>query len=92
MGEPRDVVSKPIIATTSLPNGSKNTTYSQALSVSSDLAPYSWSINGVPSWLLLAASGVLAGKPTTSGTCSFIVKVTDSLGNAATRSFSIKVN
>jgi hypothetical protein len=42
--------------------------------------------------LSLSASGVISGKPTTSGTYSFTVKVTDSLGNTATQSLWIKVN
>jgi hypothetical protein len=92
MGEPRDVVAKPVITTTSLPNGAKGRNYSQTISVSGGLAPYTWSISGAPSWLSLSASGVISGKPTTSGTYSFTVKVTDSLGNTATQSLSIKVN
>ena len=86
------VVAKPTITTTSLPNATRNTTYSQTLSVSGGLAPYTWSISGAPSWLSLSASGVLTGKPTTSGIYSFTVKVTDSLGNTATQNLSIKVN
>jgi hypothetical protein len=93
MGEPRDVVAKPVITTTSLPNGAKGRNYSQTISVSGGLAPYTWSISGAPSWLSLNVStGVISGKPTTSGTYSFTVKVTDSLGNTATQSLSIKVN
>jgi hypothetical protein len=86
------VVAKPVITTTSLPNGTKNVTYNQNLSVSGGLAPYTWSISGAPSWLTLSSSGVLSGKPTASGAYTFTVKVTDSLGNSATRILSIKVN
>jgi len=86
------VVAKPTITTTSLPSGMKNNSYSQTLSVSGGLAPYNWSISGAPSWLSLSSSGVLSGKPTASGTYSFTVKVTDSLGNTATQSLTIKVN
>ena len=88
-----ETVTKPVIGTTSLPNGTKNINYSQTISVSGGSAPYTWSINGAPSWLSLNAStGVLSGKPTTSGMFSFTVKVTDSLGNTATQSLSIKIN
>jgi hypothetical protein len=86
------VVAKPVITITSLPSGTRGSNYSQTLSVSGGLAPYTWSISGAPSWLSLSASGVLSGKPTASGTYSFTVKVTDSLGNTATQSLSIKVN
>jgi hypothetical protein len=89
-----ETVTKLVIGTTSLPNGTRNSNYNQTLSVSGGLAPYAWSISGAPSWLSLSASGVLSGKPTASGTYSFTVKVTDSLGNTATQSLSltIKVN
>jgi len=87
------VVAKPVITTTSLPNGTKNTSYSQTLSVSGGSAPFTWSVTGSPSWLSLNVStGIITGKPTASGTYSFTVKVTDSLGNSATQSLSIKVN
>ncbi len=87
------VVAKPTIATTSLPNGIKGSNYSQTLSVSGGSAPFTWSVTGSPSWLSLNVStGVLSGKPTASGTYSFTVKVTDSLGNTATQGLTIKVN
>ena len=87
-----ETVTKPVIGTTSLPNGTKNANYSQTVSVSGGAAPYTWSISGAPSWLSINASGVLSGMPKTSGSYSFTVKVTDSLGNTATQSLSIKVN
>ncbi len=43
------IVAKPVITTTSLPNGIKGSTYSQTLSVSGELAPFTWSISGAPS-------------------------------------------
>jgi hypothetical protein len=91
-GSITETVTKPVISTTSLPNGTKNGNYSQTLSVSGGLAPYTWSISGAPSWLSLNASGVLSGKPTAPGTYNFTVKVTDGLGNNATQSLTIRVN
>jgi hypothetical protein len=91
-GSITETVTKPVISTTSLPNGTKNGNYSQTLPVSGGLAPYTWSISGAPSWLSLNASGVLSGKPTAPGTYNFTVKVTDGLGNNATQSLSIRVN
>ena len=85
-------VTKPVIGTTSLPNGTKNVNYSQSLSVSGGSAPYTWSLSGAPSWLSLSASGVLNGTPKTSGSYSFTVTVKDGLGNIATQIMSIKVN
>ena len=88
------VVAKPTITTTSLPNATRNTTYSQSLSVSGGSAPFTWSVTGSlpPGLSFNASTVVISGKPTTSGTYSFTVKVTDSLGNTATQSLSIKVN
>jgi hypothetical protein len=91
-GSITETVTKPVISTTSLPNGTKNGNYSQTLPVSGGLAPYTWSISGAPSWLSLNASGVLSGKPTAPGTYNFTVKVTDGLGNNATQSLTIRVN
>jgi hypothetical protein len=86
-------VAKPVITTTSLPNGTKGSNYSQTLSVSGGSAPYTWSMSGAPSWLSLNVStGIISGKPTSSGTYSFTVKVTDSSGNTATQSLMIKIN
>jgi hypothetical protein len=87
------VMAKPVITTTSLPNGTKNGNYSQTLSVSGGSAPYIWSVIGtLPPGLSINSSGVISGKPTISGTYTFTVQVKDSLGNTATQSLSIKVN
>jgi hypothetical protein len=88
------IVTKPAITTILLPNATKNSSYSQTISVSGGLAPFTWSITGsLPAGLSLNASnGVISGKPTTSGIYIFAAKVTDSLHNIATESLSIKVN
>ena len=88
------VVAKPTITTTSLPNGTKNSNYSQTLSVSGGSAPFTWSVTGSlpPGLSFIASTVVISGKPTTSGTYTFTVKVIDSLGNITTQSLSIKVN
>jgi hypothetical protein len=89
-----ETVTKPVIGTTSLPNGTKNTSYSQTLSVSGGLAPFTWSVSGSlpPGLSFNASTVVISGKPTTSGTFSFTVKVIDSLGNTTTQSLTIKIN
>ena len=88
------VVAKPVITSLSLPNGTKNCSYSQTLSVSGGLAPFTWSIIGSLSvgLSLNTSTGVISGKPTSSGTYTFTTKVADSLGNIATQNFSIKIN
>jgi hypothetical protein len=87
------IVDGPTIVTTSLPNSVRNNSYSQTISITGGLAPFTWSITGsLPPGLSMNISGIIIGKPTARGTFSFTVKVIDSLGNTATQSLSIKVN
>ena len=71
----------------SLPNGMVNTSYSQQLSTSGGIAPYSYVVdNGasLPTGLSLSNTGLITGTPTTAGTKSFTIIVTDSTGVMAT--------
>ena len=70
-----------VINTTSLPNGLLNVSYSQSLSASGGIPPYTWSITSgsLPAGLNLNAfSGTLAGTPTSSGSFTFTIRVQDS--------------
>ena len=76
---------KVVRLTTSLPNGSVGTAYSQTLSAYGGLPPYTWTSSGTPpAGLTLSSAGVLSGNPTTAGTSTFSVTVTDSTTPAAT--------
>ncbi|HTW61905.1 MAG TPA: putative Ig domain-containing protein [Terracidiphilus sp.] len=82
------------VTTTSLPGGTINVSYSQTLAAAGGESPYTWSISSgsLPAGLSLAAStGVISGTPTTAGTSSFAVKVTDANSNTATQSLSITI-
>jgi large repetitive protein len=84
------------VATAALPGGTVGTAYSQTLVASGGTAPYLWSVSAgaLPTGLSLNAStGVISGTPTTSGTASFTVRVTDSANPAgtATQALSITV-
>lgn len=84
----------PQITTTSAPNGTVGTAYSTALAASGGTTPYSWAVtNGaLPAGLSLAASsGTISGTPTTAGTASFAVQVTDAQSKSATQALSISV-
>jgi hypothetical protein len=82
------------ITNTSLPNGSTRKNYSATLSASGGSgAGYAWSQTSgtLPSGLTLASSGVISGRPSTKGTFTFTVLVTDNQSNTASRSFTIRV-
>ena len=57
------------------------------------VTPYKWSISGgaLPPGVALSSSGKATGKPTTTGTFSFVVRVDDSAGAAAGAPSSVLV-
>jgi len=67
------------------PNGTVGYSYNFSFSATGGMAPYVFSVSlgTVPAGLSLSASGVLSGVPTTAGSFSFTVKVTDSASNTA---------
>ncbi len=82
------------IGTTSLPNATVGTAYSQTLAATGGVTPYGWSLTSgaLPAGLSLnATTGVISGTPTAAGTSMFTVQVTDLAGGSATRSLSIAV-
>ena len=90
-GEPEPT--PPTITTTTLPNATVGTAYSQTLAATGD-APITWSIsNGtLPVGLNLNTStGAITGTPTTAGTANFTVQATNTAGNTP-RQLSIVVN
>jgi hypothetical protein len=68
------------ITTASVPNGITGQAYSSTLIAANGTAPYAWTLTGgtLPAGLSLSSSGTISGTPTTVGTYSFTVKVTDS--------------
>jgi hypothetical protein len=95
-------VPPPLTITTAspLPSGAWGVAYSPlTLAATGGTPPYSWSkedppINGnlLPSGLSLSAGGVLSGTPTRGGqTYGFWIRVTDSLGATATKTFTLAI-
>jgi uncharacterized repeat protein (TIGR01451 family) len=77
------------------PAGSVGTAYTFTFTAAGGTAPYTWSVGSgtVPTGLTLTAStGVLSGTPTTPGTFSFIIKVTDKVNTSVTKSVSITIS
>ncbi|HEX5425950.1 MAG TPA: fibronectin type III domain-containing protein, partial [Candidatus Acidoferrales bacterium] len=82
------------VSTSSLSGGTAGTTYSASLQATGGTTPYSWAVSSgsLPAGLSLnSSSGAISGTPTTSGTSTFTVKVTDASSSTATKSLSIAV-
>ncbi len=83
-----------LLSPLSLPNGMAATPYSQTISASGGTAPYALSITGgslPPGLTFSAATGALAGIPTTSGAFTFTVTATDANGCTAAKLYTITI-
>ncbi|ADG07760.1 S-layer homology domain-containing protein [Kyrpidia tusciae] len=84
------------INTESLPDATVGSDYSVSLDASGGTSPYTWSVvdGSLPDGLTLSNDGTISGTPTTAGTSTFTVQVTDSSGTpqSATADLSITVN
>ena len=84
----------PNITTTSLPAGTINQTYNEAvLATGTGTLTWSLSAGSLPPGLNLnATTGTIIGTPTTTGTFPFTVRVADTLGQSDTQALSILVS
>ena len=82
------------ITTSSLPQWTVNQPgYSATLAAAGGSTPYTWSQSGLPAGLSLNSStGVISGKPTSSGTANVNVTVTDSTGSSTSAPLSLVIN
>jgi uncharacterized protein YhjY with autotransporter beta-barrel domain len=79
-----------------LPNGTAGTAYSQTLTISGGIAPYTTTLTGtLPAGLVFnAATLTFSGTPTQAGTFTFSVTVTDSTGGTpatVTNSYTVTI-
>ena len=83
----------PRITTSSLPDGSVGSAYSQTLAGADGTTPYTFTVTtgALPAGVQLSTSGVLSGTPTAAGAATFEVTLTDSKGQLARHSFSLTV-
>ena len=82
------------VITASLPGGTQYLPYSAALAASGGLAPYTWSVvsGSLPPGLTLNATGnAISGTPSTPGSFSFTLRVTDAVSRTATRALNLTV-
>jgi large repetitive protein len=88
-------VAAPTIAVTpaALPAASAGAAYSAALAGSGAVAPYSFTLSSgtLPAGVTLAATGLLSGTPTASGSFPFTVTVRDANGQTGTASLTLDV-
>ncbi|HEU4504016.1 MAG TPA: putative Ig domain-containing protein [Nitrospira sp.] len=94
-----DPQSPPQITTTSLPGGTVSLPYNQTVQAAAGIGTLTWSITvgSLPPGLtigpsLTGPSVTISGTPTSQGTFNFTVRVTDTLGQVATRALSITIN
>jgi len=87
------VTSSLIIGTTSLPDASQSSSYTQTLSATGGKSPYTWSIvsGSLPGGLTLSSAGLISGSAIPVGTFNFTAGVTDSNGASVQRALSIRV-
>ncbi len=72
-----------------LPDGTMGVAYSQVISASGGVPPYTFFIANPPPGLTLDVKGGLTGSPTTTGTFSFTVSASDSMGATATKNYQV---
>ena len=91
------IVVNPIVSitTTTLPAWTKSfPTYNQSVAATGGTGTVTFStVNAnLPPGITLSSAGLLSGTPTASGTFSFLVTATDSIGATGTQSLSIVIN
>ena len=88
---PLTIISGLAITSPALANGITNTAYSATETATGGTQPYSWSLSGVPGLSINATTGAISGAPTTAGTYTATVKVTDSEGTPQSTSVNYTV-
>jgi hypothetical protein len=85
----------PIVTTPTLANATVGTAYSQTVAASGGTGSYTWAVTSgsLPAGIaLVAATGEIAGTPTTVGTSTFTVAATDGAPATGSKSLTLAVN
>ncbi len=83
-----------LVSPVSLPTGTVTVAYSQLLSASGGVAPYTFAVTSgsLPAGFSLTSGGLLSGTTTNAGTFAFTVTATDAAGCSASRLYSLAIN
>ena len=81
------------VSTSSLPNGRVGEPYTQGLSATGGVSPYTWNLIGgsLPPGLSLNSAGQISGTPTTAGGFNFTVRAADASGGEGARQLGITI-
>lgn len=82
-----------VVSPATLPGGTAGVAYSQSLSTSGGIAPYSYSIlsGSLPVGMSFSSAGVFSGTPVVAGTYNVSIRSTDDAGYNATVAYSIVI-
>ena len=77
-----------------LPNGTFNAAYAQAIAATGGTAPYSFAVStsSLPTGLSLSSNGFLSGIPSAGGSFNFTVTATDANSFTGSRSYTLAIN
>jgi len=84
---------QPLSTIEQIPGVSQGKPYSRTLHAAGGTLPYSWAISAgaLPAGMTLSSAGVLSGTPTTLGTSTFSIAVTDASGKSDSRAYRLAV-
>ncbi|MGA9750840.1 MAG: Ig domain-containing protein, partial [Acidobacteriota bacterium] len=82
-----------VLSPASLTGGTLRLPYSQAITASGGISPFSFAVTSgtLPTGLTLSSSGTLSGIPTVPGTYTFTVTATDASGCTGNRAYSLVI-
>ncbi len=69
------------IATQSLHDGVAGLAYTEALSATGGVPPYTWTASGLPAGITVSADGIISGTPSATGLSQVAVTATDAAGS-----------
>jgi hypothetical protein len=83
-----------VLATTTVKAGMPNKAYSAKLKATGGKAPYTWALSSgnLPEGFTLTPTGAISGTTADTGSFDIDVQVTDALGGAVTKSFTLTIN